>query len=209
MGFDVKITTRISILDLFAPYTCRGCGCLGELLCERCKKYIISPEKREFVYAVGRREGVLMQLTEDYKYKSIRRTAEVLAELIDEVLPDNLGSEVIIVPLPTIGRHIRERGFDHTLYLAKKLAKRRGWKVSGNLRRINKTVQVGQDAKTRAAQAERAYEFVGEIEAGKTYLLLDDVWTTGSTMRVAKKLLEKNGASQVVGAVICVGLLNN
>lgn len=150
-----------------------------------------------------------MQLTEDYKYKSIRRTAEVLAELIDEVLPDNLGSEVIVVPLPTIGRHIRERGFDHTLYLAKKLARRRGWKVSGNLRRINKTVQVGQDAKTRAVQAERAYEFVGEIEAGKTYLLLDDVWTTGSTMRAAKKLLEKNGASQVVGAVICVGLLNN
>lgn len=206
MSFDVKITTKMSIFDLIAPYSCRGCGRLGELLCERCKKHIISAEKRDFVYAVGRREGVLMQLTEDYKFKSIRRTAGVLAELVDAVLPEDLGPDVVIVPLPTIARHIRERGFDHTLKLARALSKRRGWKVERLLKRINKTVQVGQDARTRAAQAKRAYEFSGEIEPEKTYLLLDDVWTTGATMRAAKKLLEKNGAKQVLGAVVCVGL---
>ena len=210
MAFDVKNTTKISVLDLIAPYTCRGCGRLGELLCGCCKKHIISPERREFVYAVGRREGVLMQLTEDYKYKSIRRTAEVLAELIDEVLPAELAnvSDVVVVPLPTVAHHIRERGFDHTLRLAKALARRRGWEVSRCLKRVNKTVQVGQNAKTRASQAAKAYEFVGSVDAAKTYLLLDDVWTTGATMRAGKKLLEKNGAATVVGAVVCVGLIN-
>ena len=205
MAFDVKITTKISILDLLAPYTCRGCGRLGELLCKCCKKYIISAEKRDFVYAVGRREGVLMQLTEDYKYKSIRRTAVILAELIDAVLPADLVN-VVVVPLPTVAQHIRERGFDHTLRLAKALARRRGWEVSRCLKRANKTVQVGQDAKTRAAQAARAYEFKGSIDSTKTYLLLDDVWTTGATMKAGKKLLEKNGALRVLGAVVCVGL---
>lgn len=207
MSFDVKITTKVSVLDLLAPYTCRGCGRLGELLCERCKKYIISAEKRDFVYAVGRREGVLMELTEDYKYKSIRKTATVLAELIDEVLPIDL-ENVVIVPLPTAVQHIRERGFDHTLKLAKALAKRRGWVVERLLKRINKTVQVGQDARTRAMQAKKAYEFTGSIDSKKTYLLLDDVWTTGATMKAGKKILEKNGAKIVVGAVVCLGLID-
>ncbi|MBQ3306544.1 ComF family protein [Candidatus Saccharibacteria bacterium] len=215
MGFDVKITTKISILDLIMPYTCRGCGRLGELLCGRCKNYIIQPETRDrWIYAVGRREGVLMRLTEDYKYKSIRKTAEVLAELLDKALPEELsGPEVVLVPLPTILPHIRERGFDHTLRLAKALSRRRGFQVNSLLSRANKTVQVGSNAATRKKQAEEAYELApgvagdkAALSADKTYLLLDDVSTTGASLSAAREILRKNGAKRVLGAVICLGL---
>ena len=102
MGFDVKITTFSRILDLVAPFSCRGCGRLGSLLCERCKKYNmqrivkICPRCRksqkkcscmEKIYAVSYRDGVMLKLTEDYKYKSIRKTAEVLAELMSAAIP--------------------------------------------------------------------------------------------------------------------------
>lgn len=172
-----------------------------------------------------------MKLTEDYKYKSIRKTAEVLAELIDAAIPEDFGSsggssrsfddevvtngvEVIVIPLPTISKHIRERGFDHMWLIAKELAKRRGWKAQKILSRINKTVQVGADEETRKKQAKGAYAVVGGrgfgksaaphtlLDSTKTYLLVDDVWTTGASMEAAIKIIKKAGAVRVASAVI-------
>lgn len=219
MGFDVKITTFSRILDLIAPFSCRGCGRLGSLLCECCKKYntraipeICARCRKNYkkcscevpVYVVGRREGVLMKLTEDYKYKSIRKTAEVLAELMSYAIPKDFGvdEDVIVIPLPTIARHIRERGFDHTRLLAKKLAECRGWKMKTPIFRINKTVQVGADEKTRKAQAGKAYMVSGKMDSSKMYLLIDDVWTTGASMESAIRLMKKAGAVKLASAVI-------
>ena len=216
MGFDVKITTFSGILDLIAPFSCRGCGRLGSLLCECCKNYNIQliskmcPRCRKNLkkcscedkaYAVGYREGVLETLTKDYKYKSIRKTAEILAEFLSEAIPHDL-ENVVVVPLPTISRHIRERGFDHTSLLARKLAKRRKWKVEPILSRRNKTVQVGASEILRKKQAKQAYEVVREIDKKKTYLLLDDIWTTGASMEAAIRLVKKAGAVKVASAVI-------
>lgn len=219
MGFDVKITTFSHILDLIAPFSCRGCGRLGSLLCKCCKNYNIQtipkicPRCRKNrkkcscevpVYVVGRREGVLMKLTEDYKYKSIRKTAEVLAELMSYAIPKDfdVNEDVIVIPLPTIARHIRERGFDHTRLLAKKLAEYRGWKMKTPIFRINKTVQVGADEKTRKAQAGKAYKVSGKMDSSKMYLLIDDVWTTGASMESAIRLMKKAGAYKIASAVI-------
>ncbi len=229
MGFDVKITTFSRILDLVSPFSCRGCGCLGSLLCERCKNYNIQhvikicPRCRKSrktcsckypVYAVGRREGVLMKLTEDYKYKSIRRTVEVLAELLDATIPRNFGDgdDVIVVPLPTIARHIRERGFDHMLLLARFLARRRGWKVERILARTSGTVQVGADEETRKRQAKTAYKVARRFDSNnghsldstKAYLLIDDVWTTGASMDAAVDVIKKAGAMRLASAVILI-----
>ena len=218
MGFDVKITTFSRILDLVAPFSCRGCGRLGSLLCERCKKYNmqrivkICPRCRksqkkcscmEKVYAVSYRDGVMLKLTEDYKYKSIRKTAEVLAELMSAAIPKRL-KDVVVVPLPTIAKHIRERGFDHTLLLAKSLARLRGWKVEQVIGRVNKTVQVGADEETRRRQAKEAYEVASVVDAETTYLLIDDVWTTGASMEAATKAIKKAGAKKVAAAVVLI-----
>lgn len=238
MAFDVKITTKISVLDLIMPYTCRGCGHLGELLCGCCKNYIIQPEMRDgWIVAVGRREGVLMQLVEDYKYKSVRKTAPILAELMDEVLLTaagpavadtsptvagatagappvalpaviSLAPDTIVVPLPTISKHIRERGFDHTLKLARALARRhKSWKCCSLIARANKAVQVGSNAEMRKKQALTAYELAPSVEvsADKTYLLVDDISTTGASLEAAREVLRRAGAKKIFGAVVCVG----
>ena len=223
MGFDVKITTFSSILDLVAPYSCRGCGRLGEVLCECCKNYNISHmvkicsrckksiEKCKCevpVYTAFRREGLIQELTEDYKYQSIRGLDRILAEMLDMVIPRDIGAsadgkEVVIVPLPTAPKHIRGRGFDHTLRLAKALAKRRKVFVGRVLYRSKNTVQVGADAKTRKRQAKEAYLVKADkIDARKTYLLIDDVWTTGASMEAAISLMKKAGAKHLAVAVI-------
>lgn len=160
--------------------------------------------------AVGWREGVLKKLVSEFKYESVRAAGEVLVEMLDETIPDLSavlpeGAEVVVVPLPTIGKHVRARGFDHTLILARKLAKRRGWKYERILERAVDTVQVGAKAKERREQAERAYMTTRPVDKEKYYLLLDDVWTTGASMKAAERVMREAGAERILGVVIEVG----
>ncbi len=240
MEFVVKNTTKWRLIDLVAPHSCRGCGHTGAVLCERCKIYnkeqreAICPLCRMVVaqsyenggklvkcpncemellglWAVGWRRGVLKKLVSEFKYESVRAIGEVLAEMLNEAIPDLAkilpeGAEVVVVPLPTIGKHVRRRGLDHTLILARKLAKKRGWKCEQVLTRVVDTVQVGAKVKERREQAERAYKVSQGVDSRKYYLLLDDVWTTGASMKAAERVIREAGATKVMGAVIGVGI---
>lgn len=219
------------MVDLLCPHTCRGCGRLGAVLCECCKNNILAKQidicplcKRKLdvqekqsckdceigfrrVFVGGWREGVLSKLVAEYKYKSVRAIGEVLVEVMDKAIPREWGrdEEVVVVPLPTIGKHVRQRGLDHTQCLAKKLARRRGWKVERVLVRKADTVQVGTKAAERQEQAKRAYEALGKVRENVEYLLLDDVWTTGASAMAALKAMQEVGARDVSMVVIEVG----
>lgn len=149
-----------------------------------------------------------MKLVEEYKYQAVLAMGDVLAEILDAAIPRD-APEMVIVPLPTIGKHVRERGLDHTLRLAKKLARRRHWKVERLLVRRKDTVQVGAKAAERQQQAEQAYEALGKVDAEKRYLLLDDVWTTGASALAAEKALRAAGARQIAMVVAVTGKAAN
>ena len=229
----VKNTTLPSLLDLIAPHSCRGCGKLGAPLCDRCKKYIIStkpaicpncksptkggkcqncPDLPE-TYIVGERDELIGTLIHDFKFKSVRALAHPLAELAHATLP-NLKGKTIIVPLPTINKHIRARGLDHTYLVAKHLTKLRNHTIQSNnnyetknlLLRARNSIQVGTDRQTRLTQASKAYTLNPklEIDKGATYILLDDVWTTGASLRAATDVLKKGGTSKVVLLILAL-----
>ena len=204
MAFVVKNTTSFSLWDLFCPHFCIGCGAIGELLCGCCKKNIkyvkSNPQGPKDLWIMAEREGVLAELISIYKYQSTRAAAGILAELLAEKLPDVKG--VTVIPLPTISRHIRQRSFDHTKLLAKKLARFKSWQTEDLLSRVNNTVQVGASAKKRLIQARSAYIVSGVVDKSADYLLLDDVWTTGASMLAAKTVLRSAGATKIRMAVI-------
>ena len=220
MPKNVNITTIISILDLIAPHSCRGCGRIGNVLCDGCKKYILQnaspilpkslPKNFPPIYSIGERSGLLSQLIHEYKYNSTRAIGNSFAELLNAKLPIFKGN-IAIVPLPTSTNHIRERGFDHTLYLAKKLAKLRHYKVEPILIRNKNTTQVGTDRKTRLKQADSAFivSKKAKINLNTTYLLLDDVWTTGASMKSAVKKLRESGAQNIIVALLAISTLDD
>ena len=220
----VKNTTLPGLFDLVFPHSCRGCGYIGEVFCDRCKNYIIKNHKNFCpnckvesptgvcknckdlppIYTVSERKTILGDLIHDYKYHSVRALKKPLAELLNAVLPKNLSKNTVLVPLPTATHHIRSRGFDHTLLLAKHLGKLRHLKIERVLIRNKNTVQVGASEKERLSQAKEAYILNPKIKIDpeKTYILLDDVWTTGASIMSAKKLLEKSGAKNFIITIL-------
>lgn len=187
----------------------------------------------ERLLVAGLKEGWFEKMVRDFKYKGRRDYGEFLAEKLGEVIfgevkrikLDDRSSvksgdvlvetskmmdteiqeirKIVLVPLPTIRKHIRERGFDHTLrlcfelenFLQKRLEKL-GMKVEYEdlLVRKNKTVQVGKEKKERVKQAEKAYGIREgiKIENKTLYILVDDVTTTGASLAAAKKILQAN-----------------
>lgn len=232
----VKNTTYPSLFDLLAPHSCRGCGHIGNVLCDRCKKYILntrtnlcpickSPnsngtcptctknstvEPLPPTFIINERTDLLDDLIHALKYQSVRSLAKPLAELMNVALP-SFNNLAYIVPLPTNSHHIRTRGLDHTLLVAKYLSKLRpNFKVAKLLTRQNNTVQVGTDAKTRIAQANSAYSINTHIaiNPSATYILLDDVWTTGASLRSATKKLQQAGVNDIVLAILALSRIN-
>lgn len=235
----VKNTTKwavSSVFDLLSPPLCRGCGVRGSYLCECCKKYILehlrvrrdfgeAPEAREVfcrVSYLGHRDELLGEMVEEYKYRSIRGLAGVLAEILWEgyLRPETRKRKVILVPFPTSRKHIRERGMDHTLILAREIAKRAGGsvEVSRMLRRRKDTTQVGASEELRKKQAKEATEvderevrrvlekYGRALEKGEVRVVVfDDVWTTGASMIEAGKKLRRAGVERLEGLTVVRG----
>jgi len=230
MAIIVKNTTLISLFDLLAPHSCRGCGAIGEPLCNRCKNYIILHNSNFCpickiktpsgqcqnckdlppIFIVGERSGLLDEIIREYKYNSVKALSPKLADLLNSRLPKNLPKNTVIVPLPTATNHIRARGFDHILILAKQLAKIRHYQVKKLLVRKSNTTQVGSSRKIRISQADHAFSVNPKLSIDKnlTYILLDDVWTTGASMKTAIKKLQQAGVSKIVVALLAVSRLD-
>lgn len=130
-----------------------------------------------------------------YKYDCVRAASWVLADVVSSKLS---GSNGILVPLPTIGRHIRERGYDHI----KLIVKNTGLPYETILQRKNNAVQVGASAEKRREQAKNAYIAKHAANPEIEYILFDDVWTTGSSLLAAREVLIKAGAQKVSVAVL-------
>ena len=151
-------------------------------------------------WCVGLREAELEQLIDAFKFDRLLAAADILTDLLDMKLPE-LPADVVIVPVPTIAPHIRVRGYDHSLLLAKKLAKKRGLVCSPLLGRATNTRQQGANRATRLKQAKQAFRAVKPIPA-RTYLLIDDIVTTGATLKYATKTLLEAGVSEVWVAAV-------
>lgn len=213
MSFVVKNTTKWSFLDLICPHVCRNCGRTGSILCERCKKYINVGQLRskpeyamEFdnLFICGRRGEILGRLVKEYKYHSVKAIGVILAEMMAKAISADFdrGTDIVLVPLPTVRSHVRKRGFDHTMIIAKELANLRGWRVEAVLKRTNNAVQVGMTAEKRREQAKTAYKLKKAVRSSEHYLLIDDVCTTGASLMAAKEELKKGGANKVSAAVV-------
>lgn len=217
------------LLEIVAPHHCYGCHKSGYVLCPDCK-YDITDEfadvcllcqapttagicavcrtSYEKAWLVGDRSGVLERTINAYKFERVKSAAATLASLLDARLPV-LPPDTMIVPVPTIRTHIRQRGYDHTRLLARELARRRGLKVGSVIKRRGNGVQRGLNKKERFKQAEEAFYCERPLSSSCHYLVLDDVVTTNATLRYACQALLDAGAEVVWAGVLARQELKN
>ncbi len=108
------------------------------------------------------------------------------------------------VPIPLFEKRLKERGFNQAEVIAKTLEKQWGLDTNNLLVRVKDTGrQVGRTREERLKAMEGAFEINHKSQiSNDKVLLVDDVWTTGATMREAAKVLKQTGTRRVWGLVL-------
>ena len=124
-----------------------------------------------------------------------------------EALVENLNAEDLagytLIPLPLHWRREHWRGFNQATLITKRLASRLGLKTEcKSLIRVKNTQQQARlTATERAINLKEAFVWNSDLKAPERVILVDDVFTTGSTLDSAARTLKDNGAHHVVAVV--------
>ena len=137
----------------------------------------------------------LAPLVNRWKHRQQLALSRPLAALLASVawLPDT----DMVVPVPLHWRRQWQRGFNQAALLAATLARRqRRPLVNALRRRHDRAHQQGQSARQRRQAGSGVYQARGPL-TGRRILLVDDVVTTGATVRAATRALLDAGADSV------------
>ncbi len=160
----------------------------------------------------GQKTSLTRKLIHQFKYKPyLKDLAKTLASILIEhfVLSGKNTNEIwensVLVPIPLDKKKLKERGYNQSEELAKELSKILQVSViSDCLIKVKHTnPQMELKKEEREKNLENAFQIKNPADlAGKKIFLVDDVYTTGSTMNECAKTLKLAGAKNVWGIVI-------
>ncbi len=208
-------------------YLCQDCEALLDILedsfclcslpqrlptadkCKRCR----SKRLNGLYFALSYENHLAKKLIQQFKYQPfLKDLAKTLSSLIIthfQLLNNKPNfADFILVPVPLEKRKLRKRGFNQAEELAKELSRTWGIPLLNDvLIKIKETLpQVELAAEAREENVKGVFLIKnGEKIAGQKILLVDDVYTTGSTMEECARLLKEAGVKQVWGVAIARG----
>ncbi len=193
-------------------------------VCTRCGEIIKSPavadplcsdcisRQKHFTRARAavKYDGVVLNLIHSFKYRGKTGLAKPLGRLLYIALCRHFdpNGHRRVIPVPLHPKRLRSRGYNQALLMA------RQWPFQGNtgngqhrgpridntilLRRKNTDSQTGLGKKQRRQNIGNAFAVSGGAQIhGEPVLLVDDVYTTGSTLEECARVLAKAGAARV------------
>ena len=179
------------------------------LRCPVCRR-VDRPFLRAVAY--GSYDGGLRELIHLLKYNYVRPAASVLGRMLAEALlklePEFGAEPVLVIPVPLYKRKRRERGFNQAELIARCAVKSSaGGRVrlaTGVLLRTRETQsQIGLTSHQRRENMRGAFAVAGAAEVtGREVVLVDDVYTTGTTVTECAKVLRRAGAAKVWVATV-------
>jgi predicted amidophosphoribosyltransferase len=180
------------------PVWCIGCGEPGSGLCAGC----VGPARPVHV-TTG---GIAVVAASDYggavraAILALKRGERAYLDPLAALLVPLVAPGVTIVPVTTTRRRAAERGFDQARELARRVAALRSGAVADVLRKHG-APQRGRGRDERLVASGRFALRPGHAVPQRLLLLLDDVITTGATLRDAARVLAAGGCS-ILGAVV-------
>jgi ComF family protein len=188
----------MNVIDFIFPKKCLECGREGKYICETCIRkvrpggWITLNEIK--VYSIWKYEGVVKKAIIALKYKF---ATEVAKELINYVTLRP--SKKLLVPIPSHWLKENLRGFNQSALLGEKLALKMGWEFAPKLlvKRRSTVSQVGLKKEARRQNLLDAFSLNSPDQVPNSVVLFDDVYTTGSTLEEAIKILKRAGIKKI------------
>ena len=194
---------------------------IQEPVCKKCGKPIRYEEKefcgdcseREWHYEQGRsvwlHTGNVRWSIYQFKYHNRRIYGRFYAEELFRVYGEMLQKWKIdvIIPIPLHRNRKRKRGYNQAEIVATHLGKLTGIRVDTKsvIRVHNTKPQKELSHKERNRNLKSAFRITRYWNKEKNVLLIDDIYTTGSTIDSVAKVLKENGAHKVWFLTISIG----
>lgn len=203
-------------LNFLFPQRCLGCGRENEALCRKCLAKIDMPslpKEGDIFSAADYGDETAKKAIWMLKYRGAKNLAEPLAELLNTRCLTKLEikniNDWLIIPIPLSKNRLKERGYNQAELIAGHLSQKIKISVCTDaLMKIKNTpTQVSiKNKKERLKNLNGAFAIKNqEVISGKNIILIDDVSTTGATLREAKKVLKLAGAKKVNALVVARG----
>lgn len=228
----VKEVLKI-IKDYIFPVYCLGCREEGEWLCEKCfykiditgvfccptchkdtkiGEYCYGcnnnlPLGSSFAITTYKEEGLIGKVIQTLKYSHAEDVLSAVEKLISSFVKQNqdlFSSIDLVVPVPLHKKRFVERGFNQAKLIAEIVAREIGEPCREIITRNRYTLQqakLGREG--RLKNVKNAFEIKEEIPTN--ILLVDDVFTTGTTLQECAKALKGGGAEKVIGFTVARG----
>ncbi len=198
----------MNLLDLIFPKSCLECGKNGKYICRDCESKVLDGTFDENNFAVFKYRGVIRKAIVLLKYKFAYDICDELVESCVRRLKSSKLHKVLLVPIPLYWQRENLRGFNQSEILAKKIAEKMIWQYIPDLliRNKNNKPQVGLKGLARHKNLSNVFsvnsQYCSQSVFDKPLLLFDDVYTTGSTIKEARKALETAGFTKIYSLTV-------
>lgn len=210
------------ILDIIYPPRCPGCrqfvqkhgawckACLNKVLAVR---FISMAEHGlsalDQCLVLGDYTGTLKRLLHDIKFRQAHKNIPHIAWLLSAVdVLCRLQPVGLVLPVPLSAPRLTRRGFNQTEMIFKAWADANGlsWSTGALVRHKDTLPQWGLKLAERRKNIKGAFVVTRQdLVQGKNILLVDDIFTSGSTMEECARTLKAAGAGMVAGLTIASG----
>lgn len=208
----VTQTTTLAV-DLLFPPRCAGCGQIDTAWCSNCQAELNQSEfatelavhpPLSGIAASAWHMGIIREAVQALKYDNAQMVAKPLGQRLAVCLEQQYWSLDIIIPVPLHAKRLSERGYNQARLLAEQVAMMTGISCQPDaLQRIRETQsQVTISGAERLTNINGAFEAQSSIVNGRAILIIDDVYTTGSTLSACGEALMKAGAECVFGLTV-------
>lgn len=204
-------------------YICSNCVTkvrLAKPICPYCEKSSIDGVTharclRKFgldgLVSVWEYEGVIRRAVLALKYRYSTEVGKELSDLFVSAMKSQNTKYLIpdtglVVPIPLYWYRQNARGFNQAIEIGKAVAAQMGWKFVSDLlvkkRSTFSQVELKGDERRQNLKDVFAINLDSNLELPDSILLFDDVFTTGSTLKEATKVLKRAGAKKAWGLTI-------
>lgn len=218
------------LLNSIAPNHCLGCRNEGAVCCQKCLEEIKDLAARKSCYLCNRpcpdkgicsrcrpiqsldsvswysdyANPLASRLVKSLKFNNLYASSGPIARGLSMCANTNKYSSkdlsVLITHAPTAGKRSRDRGWDQSRLIAKRLAKISSKKHRTLLIRSSSFDQIGSTRRDRIKSSKHFYRAHRKALINNSIIfLVDDVITTGSTLNSAARALKEAGAKEVYG----------